>query len=59
MHDYLYKRGFTIYPGKGAKEKTFRLANIGQIDRNDIRAFLDVLKQYLIEMNMFEHLYES
>ena len=20
MHDYLYQRGFTIYPGKGAKE---------------------------------------
>ena len=59
MHDYLYERGFTVYPGKGAKEKTFRLANIGQIDRNDIRDFLNVLRQYLVETDMIGHPYDS
>ena len=28
MHDFLYQRGFTVYPGKGAKKDTFRLANM-------------------------------
>ena len=31
LHDYLYNKGFTIYPGKVSSENTFRIANIGQI----------------------------
>jgi 2-aminoethylphosphonate-pyruvate transaminase len=46
MHDYLYERGFTIYPGK-IRQKSFRLATMGAIYPEDIRAFLRVLKQYL------------
>lgn len=49
MHDYLYERGFTIYPGKGAKVNTFRLSNIGQIYVEDIKRFLDALEEYLKE----------
>jgi 2-aminoethylphosphonate-pyruvate transaminase len=49
MHDYLFERGFTIYPGKGAKENTFRVANIGAIDKVDIGRFLDALGGYLKE----------
>jgi len=47
MHDYLYERGFTIYPGKGAKVNTFRLSNIGQIYVEDIKRFLAALEEYL------------
>jgi 2-aminoethylphosphonate-pyruvate transaminase len=47
MHDYLYQRGFTIYPGKGAKQNTFRLSNIGQLENADILAALNVLEEYL------------
>ena len=46
MHDYLYERGFTIYPGKGAKQNTFRLANMGEIYKEDIIRFLDYLAGY-------------
>ena len=46
MHDYLYKNGFTIYPGKGAKQNTFRLANMGEIYKEDIVNFLDCLTAY-------------
>ncbi|MBT8378027.1 MAG: 2-aminoethylphosphonate--pyruvate transaminase [Ignavibacteria bacterium] len=46
MHDYLYKRGFTIYPGKGAKQNTFRLANMGEIYKEDIVRFLNCLETY-------------
>lgn len=49
MHDYLYERGFTIYPGKGAKEKTFRLSVLGDLYEKDIKDFLSVLKEYLIK----------
>lgn len=47
MHDFLFQRGFTIYPGKGAAEKTFRLANMGAITEKDINGFLSYLKDYL------------
>lgn len=47
MHDYLYERGFTIYPGKIGKKNTFRLANMGAIDPTDIADFLGLLEKYL------------
>ena len=47
MHDYLYERGFTIYPGKIGNKDTFRLANMGAINARDIKKFLKVLKTYL------------
>jgi len=47
MHDYLYARGFTIYPQKLPIENTFRLACIGDLFRDDIQAFLNVLRQYI------------
>jgi 2-aminoethylphosphonate aminotransferase len=47
MHDYLYRRGFTIYPGKLEQLKTFRIANIGAITHDDILQFLKWLESYL------------
>jgi 2-aminoethylphosphonate aminotransferase len=47
MHDALLAEGFTIYPGKVGELASFRLANIGQIDTYDIRAFLNALEHYL------------
>ena len=52
MHDYLYKKGFTIYPGKISRANTFRLANIGDIHQEDIQNFLFHLQQYLQEYNI-------
>ena len=54
MHDYLYERGFTIYPGKGAKEATFRLSILGDLSRKDIEAFLKELKGYLLEAGVIK-----
>lgn len=51
LHDLLYARGFTIYPGK-IKEKTFRIANMGAIDPKDIENFLRALKEVCIEMKL-------
>jgi 2-aminoethylphosphonate-pyruvate transaminase len=56
MHDYLIERGFTIYPGKGASEATFRLANIGKIDKQDISAFIEALSQYLVDAGLMGQL---
>jgi 2-aminoethylphosphonate aminotransferase len=47
MHDELYGKGFTIYPGKIPGLRTFRLANLGAIDREDIAAFLEAVRAYL------------
>ena len=47
MHDFLIEKGFTIYPGKVSGANTFRIANIGAIDEDDIRRFLNELKLYM------------
>jgi 2-aminoethylphosphonate-pyruvate transaminase len=47
MHDYLFERGYTIYPGKGAKEATFRLSVLGDLYKEDIENFLIELRNYL------------
>lgn len=51
IHDYLYKYNITIYPGniKLDNKNYFRLANMGDIDLDDITYFLDVLKECINE----------
>jgi 2-aminoethylphosphonate-pyruvate transaminase len=47
MHDYLFDRDVTIYPGKLGDKNTFRIANIGAIEPADMRLFLDHLRDYM------------
>lgn len=47
MHDYFYDLGITIYPGKVDEFNTFRISNIGQIYKEDMARFIDLLKVYL------------
>ena len=54
MHDYFYENDITIYPGKGAKKNTFRVANIGEIDFRDMELFNKKLLQYFGEKNITE-----
>lgn len=49
FHDYLYKRGITIYPGKILNKKTFRIGTIGDINYNDIEHLLKYIKEYQSE----------
>ncbi|MGN7478789.1 2-aminoethylphosphonate aminotransferase [Solibacillus silvestris] len=46
MHDELFAKGFTIYPGKVGNLNTFRIANIGDINKNDMQNFIIALKEY-------------
>lgn len=46
LHDYLYKRGFTIYPGKVSSSNTFRIANIGDIYPENMKKFIEILSEY-------------
>ncbi len=52
MHDLLFERGYTIYPGKGAKEATFRLANMGAITADDMRGFVSALAEVIDQMGL-------
>ncbi|MCF7804626.1 MAG: 2-aminoethylphosphonate--pyruvate transaminase [Candidatus Marinimicrobia bacterium] len=52
LHDRLYERGFTIYPGKVSDKDTFRLSVLGAIDHTDIRDFLVNLEEVLDEMDV-------
>ena len=49
MYDFLKERGFIIYPGKIGNKKTFRVANIGNINYRDIKRFLKTLEGYLCQ----------
>lgn len=48
LHDYLYERGYTIYPRKLPIPDTFRIACIGNLDENDMDGFLQQLKNYIL-----------
>ncbi|KPJ58686.1 MAG: hypothetical protein AMJ42_02825 [Deltaproteobacteria bacterium DG_8] len=52
LHDKLYSKGFTIYPGKLKDKNTFRIANIGAIDHLDIKKFSKELREVLGEMGV-------
>ena len=52
VHDYLYERGFTIYPGKIDGADTFRLCALGAIDTPDIEAFFRTLKEAFIHFGI-------
>ena len=48
MHDFLYARDITIYPGKlGDQQNTFRIANIGDLQPADLERAVHVLGEYL------------
>jgi len=54
LHDKLYEKGFIIYPNRvELREKTveaIRFANMGEIDKEDIKLFLTNLKEVLEEL---------
>ena len=47
MHDLARSCGFTIYPGKLGNIDTFRIANMGDIQVQDMERFIPVLKEYM------------
>lgn len=51
MHDFLYERDITIYPGKVASLDTFRIANIGDLIPEDMKLYLKELANYLDSIN--------
>lgn len=50
VHDYCYRRGFTIYPGKIGTLDTFRLCAMGAITPADIADFFTVLREALVNI---------
>jgi 2-aminoethylphosphonate-pyruvate transaminase len=47
FYEYVKKRGFILYPGKLTAVNTFRIGNIGEINRADIEELCAVIKKYL------------
>lgn len=47
IHDYVYERGFTIYPGKVSDLPTFRLCALGTIVPEDVDDFFVALEEGL------------
>lgn len=47
LHDHLYARGITLYPGKLPGTPTFRVANIGALTPDDLGTFVAEVAAYL------------
>ena len=52
LHDLAKSKGFTIYPGKLSDASTFRIANIGDIRPEEMRAFTGLLESYMISIGV-------
>ena len=55
FHDYLYEKGFTIYPGKLAEKNTFRVANMGDIKTDDIERFIEAMSEYFMKIKLQDY----
>jgi hypothetical protein len=47
LHDFLYARGITLYPGKLPGTDTFRVANIGALTPTDLATFVAAVEEFL------------
>lgn len=47
LHDFLYARDITLYPGKLPGTDTFRVANIGALTPVDLAAFVAAVEEFL------------
>ena len=52
LHDFAAEHSFTIYPGKLGNIDTFRIANIGDIQPEEMRTFTVKLEQYMHEIGV-------
>ena len=54
LHDRLKEQGFVIYAGQGPLKKSiFRIANMGDIHKEEFRRFLEVMKSCLTPSTTF------
>ena len=47
LHDHLYARGITLYPGKIPGTDTFRVANLGALTPAVLDLFIAHVQEYL------------
>ena len=47
LHDYLFARDITLYPGKLPGTDTFRVANIGDLTPQDLRVMVGAVNDFL------------
>ena len=52
LHDFAAEHSFTIYPGKLGNIDTFRIANIGDIQPEEMRTFTVKLEEYMYEIGV-------
>lgn len=52
LHDLARKHSFTIYPGKLSDANTFRIANIGNIYPEDMKAFTVIMERYFRDIGI-------
>ncbi|MCL1894091.1 MAG: 2-aminoethylphosphonate--pyruvate transaminase [Holophagaceae bacterium] len=48
FYNFIKNKGYVIYPGKISKAETFRIGNIGNVNRNDILGLLASIEAFLL-----------
>jgi 2-aminoethylphosphonate-pyruvate transaminase len=51
LHDFLYERGITLYPGKIPGTDTFRVATIGALEPSDLDQFAALVKEFVVTLS--------
>jgi len=54
LHDLAQANGFTIYPGKLSDVNTFRIANMGDIQPEEMAAFTIILETYMRSIGLVQ-----
>ena len=49
FYEKLKKNGYVIYPGKISQTNTFRIGNIGDVHKKDIKKLISKIEKYLIK----------
>ncbi len=52
LHDFAREHSFTIYPGKLSSANTYRIANIGNIQPEEMAKFTVIMEEYFSKINI-------
>jgi len=52
LHDFSIAHAFTIYPGKLSDANTYRIANIGDIQPEEMERFTVLMEEYFSKIDL-------
>ena len=53
FYNYLKEKGYVIYPGKVSKAETFRIGNIGNVDKKHLKGLVGTVEKFLKSSELY------